>query len=199
MFRASKEPVLRQYYSKLKESSEGSDRESVSDISLWQPPTNRRSPWSKLCAVSILLNVIFLIMTIFALSRLDLSLRLTEIPDVEKHAIRFSSNQEFEDLSHAGDAAWNKLLTPNGGFLVQKTEEQGEKHIFGITMFHQLHCLQMIRMKWQQLRSNQSEQTPIPEAHHHHADVDDSHAEHCLDYLRQVYMPPLTMLFQLHS
>lgn len=84
----------------------------------------------------------------------------------------FRSTSEYRDLSPTGDEAWENLLTPNGGFFIQ--ESDGITHKYGITMFHQLHCLQMIRFGLQAVSNSSASQFL------------DEHVAHCLDYLRQV-------------
>lgn len=88
--------------------------------------------------------------------------------------VEFRSASEYRDLSPVGDQAWEDLLTSNGGFLVQEID--GKEHTYGISMFHQVHCLQKIRLSLQAL-SNSSV------SHENHLD---GHIVHCLDYLRQV-------------
>ncbi|KAI1456423.1 hypothetical protein F4805DRAFT_458847 [Annulohypoxylon moriforme] len=78
---------------------------------------------------------------------------------------------------------WDNLLTPNGGFLMVK-EKDGEINQIGVSMFHQLHCLSMIRAML--LKGN---------AHMDHVHVEDrdmnqsakdrGHFLHCFDYIVQ--------------
>lgn len=124
----------------------------------------------------------------------------------------FKRREEFFDLSPAGDKNWSEILPPDGGFVVQKIGDR--RRMAGVTMFHQLHCLQMIRHAIQDLRKeNQNirrhldhddegfqvedgEHVPS-DAHaaHDEADMgrpgaqgghDSMHWVHCLDYLMQV-------------
>ncbi|OAP55470.1 hypothetical protein AYL99_10443 [Fonsecaea erecta] len=61
----------------------------------------------------------------------------------------FGQMRELEDLSRRGDAAWAvRTSTRGGGFLTVRynaTMTQG----YGVSMFHALHCLQMIRFALQ--------------------------------------------------
>ena len=91
----------------------------------------------------------------------------------------FTHQPEWESFSNERDHLWEGLLTPNGGFLVQDTE--GIKHNVGISMFHQLHCLQAIRTQMQALLPNASNHASA-----HGGEHDVHHVGHCFDYLRQV-------------
>lgn len=95
----------------------------------------------------------------------------------------FNEDKLLEDLTPANNKAWqNTLLTPKGGFMwVQESET--EKVAWGISMFHSLHCLQMIRSAIQQ--------SPVGEAligHNQteHMVLDPDHIGHCIRYIAQV-------------
>ncbi|QDS70998.1 hypothetical protein FKW77_007739 [Venturia effusa] len=57
----------------------------------------------------------------------------------------FIPNTSYNDLSPAADGNWTALLPPNGGFFSKQVGGKGEYEMVGVTMFHQLHCLSMIR------------------------------------------------------
>ncbi|KAJ5132553.1 hypothetical protein N7448_006711 [Penicillium atrosanguineum] len=93
----------------------------------------------------------------------------------------------FLDISHSGsfqsaedavrDPSWQKLLPSGGGFLFVQ-ESDGTVQGYGVSMFHQLHCLSMIR----DMLLGQ------PMSHAHEASdwsQDSMHWLHCLDYLAQ--------------
>ncbi|KAE9964350.1 hypothetical protein BLS_008442 [Venturia inaequalis] len=67
----------------------------------------------------------------------------------------FVPNPSYNDLSPSADGNWTSLLPPNGGFLSQRVgkKEDGHYEMVGLTMFHQLHCLSMIRGALQQQQS----------------------------------------------
>jgi hypothetical protein len=114
----------------------------------------------------------------------------------------FGIHEEYRDLAPSADRYWDELLTSNGGFL--ELESRGEQTTFGISMFHQLHCLQMIRSSLQQalmLDTNASADHSFKDgmsAHMHHDKTherdsgvaDLTHMIHCFDYLRQVGITP---------
>jgi hypothetical protein len=122
--------------------------------------------------------------------------------------VTFTQRPEFFDLTAAGDGNWTALLPPNGGFVSEKTGEGGYE-MAGITMFHQLHCLQMIREAFQDVmegkRMLESEMDAEEEemgmgdvgrehgvrrkrvvGKRHGPHLDQDHWIHCLDYLMQV-------------
>lgn len=71
----------------------------------------------------------------------------------------FSEHPEYENISHVYDGLWDELLPENGGFLRVLGSEDGnaegkgekKKHKYGITMFHSLHCLGIMRGGVQEL------------------------------------------------
>ena len=103
------------------------------------------------------------------------------------------------DLSPAGDPHWEAILPPNGGFILAEREEANGSTVTistGISMFHQLHCLQIIRKAIQgymganDCMSVEHEQGEDEMTHEHgathHDHHDQTHWVHCLDYLAQV-------------
>lgn len=126
-----------------------------------------------------------------------------ELQELEKSSriVEFSEHEDYKNLSREFDPLWDKLLTPNGGYLTadRKTNETDK---LGISMFHQLHCLAMIREEMQYLVhiiEVLKENTHAPELHsqlqrrHKHGgdsmnplNHDADHPLHCFDYLRQV-------------
>jgi hypothetical protein len=97
--------------------------------------------------------------------------------------------KEVQDLGDVGDQLWgSELLPPKGGFLwvdTNGTDGTMETEGWGVTMFHAVHCLQMIREVFKSTMS--PEHSSSHEMHgHHHADHDPKHATHCISYLYQV-------------
>lgn len=101
----------------------------------------------------------------------------------------FQHMREMEDFGEAGDQIWHsQLLPPKGGFLwveTNSTEDIVGAEGWGVTMFHALHCLQMIREVFKSTMSPEHAfdhaMPGHPPAHH-----DPKHATHCLAYLYQV-------------
>ncbi|KAK4896119.1 hypothetical protein LTR27_005976 [Elasticomyces elasticus] len=98
------------------------------------------------------------------------------------HDVNFTTNWGFFDLSPSGDEIWETLTPANGGFARLGTQ-QDKQHAIGISMFHQLHCLKMIRDTLQDWEYN----TTGIEKHSMHLHKDrHRHTLHCFDYLIQV-------------
>lgn len=68
---------------------------------------------------------------------------LPHISTSRTHPKTFIANPAYNNLSPSADGNWTNLLPPNGGFFSSKVEDGYE--MVGLTMFHQLHCLSMIR------------------------------------------------------
>ena len=73
------------------------------------------------------------------------------------HSVTFERHPELVDLTHGGDANWTALLPPNGGFVSQPSKDGSGYEMAGISMFHQLHCLGMIRTAIQDLKYGKDE------------------------------------------
>ncbi|KAK0616929.1 hypothetical protein B0T14DRAFT_524042 [Immersiella caudata] len=118
----------------------------------------------------------------------------------QRHTTIFREHTEFMNVSREFDHVWDEALPSNDGFL-RIFDPVANKDVWvGVAMFHQLHCLQMIRMTLQ----NVVEETnallaacrEMPEHEtitHHRGDVHSDHkslkhAMHCFDYLRQSFI-----------
>lgn len=95
--------------------------------------------------------------------------------------IKFDEIPALEDWSHEGDQAWNRLLRPGkGGFLlIQKNATDAVP--WGISMYHGLHCLKMIRDMMAKAKT-----TKISNNIHDHSGFEEEHLGHCFAYLAQV-------------
>ena len=115
-------------------------------------------------------------------------------------SVEFYEHYEYRNLSHASDHLWDELLTPNGGFLAG-LDDAGQLHRYGISMFHQIHCVAMLRKVVQSLMSGakagstahamhgsymNKKDSPSGNYGAAHNDLDSEHWLHCFDYLRQV-------------
>ena len=94
---------------------------------------------------------------------------------------------------------WDRLVPSNGGF--QKgganLDIDGDDQV-GISMFHQLHCLQMIREAIVAGLTN-GDSASKSRGHSHHTPRESAirhkgHVLHCVDYLAQVCCDPRTAL-----
>lgn len=103
--------------------------------------------------------------------------------------VLFREHEQYKNLSATFDHFWQELLTPNGGFIRQEDQDH-VTHLYGISMFHQLHCLAMIREAFQALQAL-SDPTPSPSRgprrhEHGNSTSKENHWLHCFDYLGQV-------------
>ncbi|KAI1416920.1 hypothetical protein F5Y13DRAFT_185758 [Hypoxylon sp. FL1857] len=80
---------------------------------------------------------------------------------------------------------WDSLLTPNGGFLMVE-EQDHEINKYGVSMFHQLHCLSMIRTV---LLSSEMHMDHVRvESRDMESAMDRGHFLHCFDYIVQAIL-----------
>lgn len=115
------------------------------------------SPQPKTIIVSAVTILLVTVATVLW-HRPDYTARLSSLhlSSMRTHSVTFTQRPEYLDLSEAGDANWTSLLPPNGGFVSQPSQRGPGREVVGITMFHQLHCLQMIRSTIQELQSARS-------------------------------------------
>lgn len=103
-----------------------------------------------------------------------------------------SKVDSLEDLSGKHEAAWSSMLsTPQGGFLWVKYNETNNM-AWGVTMFHSIHCLTLLRSMLQmQLQNATSSQkahaNPTHQSSNHRA-FDEGHVGHCFSYIAQQIM-----------
>jgi hypothetical protein len=105
-------------------------------------------------------------------------------PALDPITLTFERIDALEDLSENGDIAWlTQTSTSKGGFLrVRRNETVIEN--WGITVFHALHCLGIIR---EALRSiDYPDSVTKSNQHSHRHGQDTEHTLHCLSYLAQV-------------
>ncbi|PVH78109.1 hypothetical protein DL98DRAFT_590633 [Cadophora sp. DSE1049] len=103
-------------------------------------------------------------------------------------ATPFKANLTYQSLDPSTDDQWTQLVTPNGGFILEKSGDDWQ--VYGVGMFHQLHCLQIIRNHIQELYSKLDARhgggMKRGVVHGHHLDL--GHTLHCMDYFRQVFL-----------
>ncbi|KAF3002135.1 hypothetical protein E8E14_001761 [Neopestalotiopsis sp. 37M] len=120
------------------------------------------------------------------------------LPITGTRPMKFSEHENYMNLSHEYDMLWMDLLTPNGGF-VKRPDKHGKERKNGISMFHQLHCLGMMREAVQDLTERlaaaesgmpmSSRRAAAGEAHGlHDPTAEPDHWLHCFDYLRQTIL-----------
>ena len=163
-----------------------------------------RSSAALICVVFSLLVVGFCSFTYFLLSPLleaagprpgIIASVIRELRESSREAL-FSEHHDYKSLDHARDRLWSDdLLTPNGGYFTVDHETNNTDKL-GISMFHQLHCLSMIRDEMQRLHEVIGDGVTAGSALRRHSHVgvdvgspghdDLEHTMHCFDYLRQV-------------
>ncbi|KAI8626642.1 hypothetical protein F5Y19DRAFT_216915 [Xylariaceae sp. FL1651] len=110
------------------------------------------------------------------------------------HSVRFEEHAAYQNLSRTYDTLWNELVPENGGFYPEQ-DSNGKVVAKGLSMFHQLHCLAMIRISLQRAMGFINNTDVMSASHAHHHDHPDSsieeeteHVLHCFDYIRQVML-----------
>ncbi|OAQ59209.1 hypothetical protein VFPPC_10239 [Pochonia chlamydosporia 170] len=105
--------------------------------------------------------------------------------------VQFAEHDAYKNLSHQHDHLWHEALPPNGGYFTL-AHERNKTHKLGIAMFHQLHCLAMLRSEMQYLhqiiavlKDPTRGELPVRPKESDPLDHDKGYALHCFDYLRQ--------------
>ena len=94
----------------------------------------------------------------------------------------FHENYPYQTWNSSADELWDAILPPNGGFIIDAADNDAP--IYGIAMFHQLHCIAMFRSDFQELYARLEGRSDGKSRVVNH--IDEEHTLHCLDYLRQV-------------
>ncbi|KAI5195906.1 hypothetical protein E4T39_08055 [Aureobasidium subglaciale] len=81
------------------------------------------------------------------------------------HPVTFQEQVEYWDSGAAGDASWESLIPENQGLMFEK-DEMGIARYSGFSMFHQLHCLSLLRDELIKAYGNKTAPTD-DEGHHH--------------------------------
>lgn len=110
------------------------------------------------------------------------------------NGIVFREIEALEDMSAAGDERWDGLFAGDGYLFLKPKNTSLPPEPWGVSMFHGLHCLQVLRSKIQVLEGRVSGGEPLEgqgQHGHHHGesddpDVSDIHYLHCFSYLAQV-------------
>jgi hypothetical protein len=158
--------------------------------------------------VTVLIVVSVSIIIIF---QNQLTTILKALPSRSCGRVEFERNKQYsphtfptvtplEDLGPGGDEAWKSLTTARGGFLWLQYNETYDMP-WGISMFHGIHCLQMLRGEFQsQLGMSNGG------GHHHHTAIQQEnhgsnahtvHLGHCLGYIAEVRSTLVALSFDL--
>ncbi|KAI4230241.1 MAG: hypothetical protein L6R36_000206 [Xanthoria steineri] len=149
-------------------------------------PTGSRTPSlplivSSIIAVLVMLSIIFHSNIISAFQDLESNhhqpRRITTV---------FQDRPILENLSPSANEEWERaLLTPRGGFLWVQYNITAEQP-YGISMFHGLHCLKMLREVIQSSHTA-TKGSEHPGAHKEHGQSL-NHIRHCIGYIAQHLM-----------
>lgn len=102
---------------------------------------------------------------------------------------QFQDYLEKTDLETPDQPRWEDLIMPrhgNGGFMSTDKDEKGNNLLYGLSMFHQLHCLTMIRSIIFTNTSMREENTQLQTFNGREPREDYAHWAHCFDYVLQV-------------
>jgi hypothetical protein len=97
----------------------------------------------------------------------------------------FRNLEDLEDMSLAGDKIWESMFPKGGGYLyVRPNGSSTRSEAWGVSMFHSLHCLLMLRSGIQggQLPTSDHENM----ARRFNLHISPNHMAHCISYLAQV-------------
>ena len=153
-------------------------------------PTGSRTPSLPIIASSIIALLVML--SIIFHSNINSAFRRLEAN--RHHQPRqittiFQDKPILENLSPSADAEWERaLLTPKGGFLWVQYNGTAERP-YGISMFHGLHCLKMLREVIQSSRPGMDGghahgMKGGKHGHGHGQSI--NHIGHCIGYIAQV-------------
>ncbi|KAK8053067.1 hypothetical protein PG996_012368 [Apiospora saccharicola] len=98
----------------------------------------------------------------------------------------------LEDMTPEGDEAWTStLMPPNDGFILVKHNETMDLRV-GISMFHALHCLSLVRAMLQHAPPGEDLSSTTHHGHHDSGGktgydhfLHKTHLPHCLMYIAQ--------------
>jgi hypothetical protein len=102
----------------------------------------------------------------------------------------FERDTNWFNMSHAWDDEWKALSGKTGGLLHMYDTEAGRDRPWGVSMFHQLHCLAILRAQMQQLQDALAD-GQADEGRAQELRLSNTHYQHCFDYLRQVRIKKL--------
>ncbi|EFQ91546.1 hypothetical protein PTT_11592 [Pyrenophora teres f. teres 0-1] len=124
---------------------------------------------------------------------------LMPFPPVPSRVVAFEPNSKFHyTAKDAGGPAWSALMPNDGGILSvadpskyqlpasYKDRNNSNAEVYSMSMFHQLHCLNSIRMQLGMLEGFIN--NTAADVHQRNVFAPESHVNHCFDYLRQAIM-----------
>jgi len=164
-----------------------------------KPRANLKSAVQALSYVVVGIFPALLVYTLFVSETITIPrpvLINSPIPEMPKEVRRFEINMTFAGApTPENDQAWNSLLPLGRGFVFIK---DGPKYgfepgietpygdIYSISMYHQLHCLGLVRHNyWRLVNGIISKNESISDEASHQ--LQNPHIGHCFDYFRQSF------------
>lgn len=98
--------------------------------------------------------------------------------------VLFAYNEVFEDMSASGNERWKDALLPGSDGFIWAQHNETLAIEYGISMFHALHCLQMVRSALQPVVGHGQRHQHVNDGDSHF--LHQTHIPHCLSYLVQV-------------
>lgn len=141
--------------------------------------TSSLSIWRALVGITAIFGIITFV---FQSNIIEAIASLTSLKSVESDVS--PENRILHKFSQAIDGGWaSRPLTNQGGFLWVQYNETYQV-TWGITVFHALHCIEMLRIYTFNDTTVHAHEAP---GHIAPANMDQNvHMSHCLDYISQV-------------
>ncbi|PVH78110.1 hypothetical protein DL98DRAFT_590634 [Cadophora sp. DSE1049] len=166
-----------------------------------QPSKPREKTWVRPFAIAVVVLSIFLVIALASFTALfdRSSKRKGPVPDIPTESVVFGNYSDYSAAPTVeNNVMWMDLLGPGMGFVSIKNPSQyglpngvSNPHMppnvqnYGVSMYHQLHCLMMIRtLYWQALRGDRN----LKMAGNNDLEEEMGHVNHCFDYIRQGIM-----------
>ncbi|KAI0016086.1 hypothetical protein F4780DRAFT_713451 [Xylariomycetidae sp. FL0641] len=86
--------------------------------------------------------------------------------------------------SPSSNAAWESLIPEGRGFVQLHGDASGSEGRYCVSVFHQLHCLDMLRRGYYAAAGS----TGAADTEQHSHTTQSAHMQHCFDYIRQALM-----------
>lgn len=108
-----------------------------------------------------------------------------------QHGMTFTHDEARADMGNWGNIIWDAMVPNGGGFILQTNNDnstESQPTPYGVSMFHGLHCLKVIRSKIQDLLALTGKSNSTA-SHHIHVPsylISPDHYIHCLKHIAQV-------------
>ncbi|KAI0150788.1 hypothetical protein GGR57DRAFT_514058 [Xylariaceae sp. FL1272] len=106
------------------------------------------------------------------------------VPTMTSKSVVFLEEAAYSAPPNISNAAWESLIPVGRGFIELEDGNLGHKRRYCVSVFHQLHCLDMLRRGYYSAAGYSS--NGAIERHSHAGQP--AHMQHCFDYIRQALM-----------